>query len=158
MKKGAIVFLQGVIVAFGIGVLVLMLWEPHLEGRNAGATLFQIYFQDPFLAYAYAASAFFFAALFQAWKLLGLIANDALFSKAALRALRIIRFCALVLIASVGGALGYAFLFVRGEDDITGGVAIGLAMILASVIVTAGASVFENIVASRLKAHSMGPR
>ena len=59
MKRHSI-FLQVVIVLIGIGVLALMLWEPQIEGRNAHATLFEIYFQDPFLAYAYIASTSFF--------------------------------------------------------------------------------------------------
>lgn len=41
-----------VVVLGGIGALAFMLWEPHLEGRNAHAGLFEIYFKDPFLAYA----------------------------------------------------------------------------------------------------------
>jgi hypothetical protein len=49
-------FLQVVIVLIGIGVLAFMLWEPHVEGRNAHATVFEIYFHDPFLAYAYIGS------------------------------------------------------------------------------------------------------
>jgi hypothetical protein len=59
------IFLQAVIVLIGIGALALMLWEPHIEGRNAHATLFEIYFNDPFLAYAYLASIPFFVALYQ---------------------------------------------------------------------------------------------
>ena len=65
------IFLQVVIVLIGIGALALMLWEPHIEGRNAHATLFEIYFKDPFLAYAYIASIPFFVALYQAFKVLG---------------------------------------------------------------------------------------
>ena len=65
-----------VIVLIGLGALVLMLWEPHLEGRNAKATPFQIYFNDPFLAYAYLASIAFFVALYQAFKLLGYIGQN----------------------------------------------------------------------------------
>jgi hypothetical protein len=71
MKKISI-FLQAVIVLIGIGAVALMLWEPHIEGRNAHATLFQIYFNDPFLAYAYIASLPFFVALYQAFKVLGI--------------------------------------------------------------------------------------
>lgn len=70
MKKGPAIFLQTVIVLIGIGALAFMLWEPHIEGRNAHATLFEIYFKDPFLAYAYIASTPFFVALYQAFKLL----------------------------------------------------------------------------------------
>ena len=44
----------------GIGALAFLLWEPHLEGRNANATPYELYFNDPFLAYAYVASVSFF--------------------------------------------------------------------------------------------------
>ena len=77
MKKRSLViptiFLQAVIVLIGIGALALMLWEPHIEGRNAHATFFEIYFKDPFLAYAYLASIPFFVALYQVFKVLGYI-------------------------------------------------------------------------------------
>lgn len=48
------------IVLFGVAALTFLLWEPHLEGRNVHATVYQIYFNDPFLAYAYIASLPFF--------------------------------------------------------------------------------------------------
>jgi len=67
------IFLRAVTVLIGAGVLALMLWEPHIEGRNAHATLFEIYFKDPFLAYAYLASTPFFVALYQAFMVLGYI-------------------------------------------------------------------------------------
>jgi hypothetical protein len=60
MKGSSTVFLQVVVVLIGIGALAIMLWEPHIEGRNAHATLFEIYFKDPFLAYAYIGSIPFF--------------------------------------------------------------------------------------------------
>ena len=43
MKRSSTIFLQVVIVLIGIGALALMLWEPHIEGRNAHATFFQIH-------------------------------------------------------------------------------------------------------------------
>jgi hypothetical protein len=76
MKRGSTIFLQVVIVLFGMGALALMLWEPHLEGRNKHATVFQIYFNDPFLAYAYLGSIAFFAVLYQSFKLLGYIGQN----------------------------------------------------------------------------------
>jgi len=68
LKRSSTAFLQSVIVLIGIGALALLLWEPHIEGRNAHATPFEIYFKDPFLAYAYVASIPFFAALYQAFR------------------------------------------------------------------------------------------
>ncbi len=35
MKASSTTFLQFVIVICGIAVLAFLLWEPHLEGRNA---------------------------------------------------------------------------------------------------------------------------
>src|SRR6185369_9307607 len=64
-------FLRFALVLIGFGALALLLWEPRIEGRNAHATLFEIYFKDPILAYAYVASIPFFIALFQAFKVLG---------------------------------------------------------------------------------------
>src|SRR6266478_8391244 len=103
MKKSSTVFLQVVIVLIGIGALALMLWEPHIEGRNAHATLFQIYFNDPFLAYAYIASLSFFVALFQAFKVLGYVGQNKVFSPAAVKALQTIKFCAISIIGFVVG-------------------------------------------------------
>ena len=92
------IFLQAVIVLIGIGALALLLWEPHIEGRNAHATLFEIYFNDPFLAYAYLASIPFFVALYQASNVLGYIRENKAFSQGTLKALRTIKFCALAIV------------------------------------------------------------
>src|SRR3954464_12836592 len=88
MKRSSTLFLQLVIVLIGIGALALMLWEPHIEGRNAHATLFEIYFNDPFLAYAYIASIPFFVALYQAFKVLGYAGQNTVFTPVAVRSLR----------------------------------------------------------------------
>src|ERR1043165_1509850 len=98
MKRFPPIFLQGVVVLIGIGALALMLWEPNIEGRNAHATLFQVYFKDPFLAYAYVASIPFFAALYQAFKVLGYAGRNTIFSQAAVNALRTIKYCAIAII------------------------------------------------------------
>jgi hypothetical protein len=122
--------LQGVVVVAGIGALAFLLWEPHVEGRNAHATVFEIYFKDPFLAYAYAGSIAFFIALARAFTLLGSIGRGEWLSAHSLRALRTIKSCAIVLVAMIGAALAYLVIAVRGKDDIAGGMAIGLFLIL----------------------------
>lgn len=145
MKRNTI-FFQVVVVLIGIGALALMLWEPRIEGRNAHATNFEIYFKDLFLAYAYIASIAFFAALYQAFKLLGYVRQNKIFSQAAVKALRTIKYCAMILIAFIVGAEGYLFIVQRKvEEDIAGGVMMGLVMIFISVVVAAGAAMFEGI-------------
>lgn len=121
MKRSSIMFLQVVIVALGIGALALLLWEPHIEGRNAHATLFEIYFKDPFLAFVYVGSIPFFVALYQAFKVLGYAGQDNVFSEAAVKALRTIKYCALAIIGFV--AVEEVFIMLNhGSDDPAGGV------------------------------------
>jgi hypothetical protein len=109
MKRSSTVFLQIVIVLIGIGALAFLLWEPHIEGRNKHATLFQIYFNDSFLAYAYTGSIAFFVALYQAFKLLGYVARNEVFSQRSVKALRTIKYCALTLVAFLVGAEAQPF-------------------------------------------------
>ena len=61
MKRSSTMFLQAVIVLIGVGALAFMLGEPHIEGVNAHATLFEMYF-NLFVAYVYIASIPFFVA------------------------------------------------------------------------------------------------
>ena len=154
MKRSSTIFLQLVIVLIGIGALALMLWEPHLEGRNAHATLFQIYFNDPFLAYAYTGSIAFFVALYQAFKLLGYVARNEVFSQRSVKALRTIKYCALTLVAFLVGAEAYFFIAMRGKDDIAGGVMLGLFLIFISVVIATAAAVFERTLQSAVELKS----
>lgn len=155
MKKHSTRFLQGIIVFIGIAVLILMLWEPHLEGRNVHATIFEIYFKDPFLAYIYLASANFFVALYQAFKLLGYIGENRVFSPLAVRALRMIKYCALVFAGSIVGAEGYLMIVLRKiEEDIAGGVMMGLILIFVSVVIAAVTNVFEKLLQNAVKIKS----
>jgi hypothetical protein len=148
MKKGSTVFLQVVILLVGIGAFALLLWEPHLEGRNAHATNFQIYFHDPFLAYVYIGSIAFFIALYQAFKLLGYVGRGDVFSHRSVKALRTIKHCAMSLVAFLVGVEAYIFIVRRGHDDIAGGVMMGLLLIFISVVVGTAAAVFEKTLQS----------
>jgi len=136
--------LQTVIVLIGIGALALMLWEPHIEGRNAHATLFEIYFKDPFLAYGYIASIAFFVALYQAFKLLGYAKQNRVFSQAAVKELRIIKYCAIAIIGFV--AVGEIFILMNGDkEDRPAGVFMGVVITFGSIVIAAAAAMFERI-------------
>jgi hypothetical protein len=154
MRKSSTLFLQAVVVLIGIGSLALLLWEPHLEGRNAHATLFQIYFNDPFLAYAYTGSIAFFVALYQAFRLLGYVGRSEVFSQRAVKALRTIKYCAMSIVGFLLGAEAYFFLVRRGEDDIAGGVMMGLLLIFLSAVAATAAAVFERTLQSAVELKS----
>jgi len=144
MKRGLSVLLQVVIVLVGVAALALLLWEPHVEGRNAHATTAEIYLHDPFLMFAYTASIAFFVALYKGFRLVGYAGRGEMFSERAVKALRTIRYCALAIVAFVVGAEVYFWIAIRGKDDIAGGVMMGLVMIFVSVVVAMAARVFER--------------
>jgi hypothetical protein len=155
MKRSSTIFLQVVIVFIGMGALALLLWEPHLEGRNAHATVLQIYFNDPFLAYAYVASIAFFVALYQAFKLLGYVGRSEVFSQRSVKALRTIKYCAISLVGFLAGAEAYFSIVQRGKgEDIAGGVMMGLLLIFVSVVVATAAAVFERTLQSAVELKS----
>jgi len=146
MKRGSTIFLQVIIVLIGVGALTLLLWEPHLEGRNAHATLFQIYFNDPFLAYAYIGSISFFVALYQAFKVLGYVGQNKVFSQAAVKALRTIKYCAIAIIGFV--AVGEIIILLSKSDDRAGGVFMGILITFGSVVIATAAALFARILQS----------
>ena len=145
MKRSSTLFLQLVIVLIGIGTLALLLWEPHIEGVNANATtLSEVYFDDPFLALVYIGSIPFFVALYQAFKVLGYAGQNKIFSQAAVKALRTIKYCATTIIGFV--VIEEIFILLNhGDDDAAGGVFIGLLIIFGSGVVAIVAKMFERI-------------
>ena len=143
MKRSSTIFLQIVIVLIGIGALALMLWEPRMEGRNAHSTLLEIYFRDPFLAYAYIASIPFFVALYQAFKVLGYAGQNKVFSHAAVKALRTIKYCAISIIGFV--AVGEIFIMLGNSDDRAGGVFMGILITFPSIVIATAMTVLERV-------------
>jgi hypothetical protein len=142
MKRGSTIFLQVIIVLIGVGALAFMLWEPHVEGVNAHASVFQMYFNS-FVAYAFMASIPFFAALYQAFKLLRYVGQNKVFSQKAVRALRIMKYCALVIIGFV--AVSVIFMLHGDRDDRPAGVFMRLLVTFPSIVVATAAAMFERI-------------
>lgn len=154
IKQTSTAFLQAVLILIGIGTLTFLIWEPLVEGRNVNATLFEVYFNDPFLAYVYASSIAFFLALYQAFTLLTYIGHNNVFSLESVRALRTIKYCAMAIVALSTAPLAY-LLIARPGDDIAGGVTMGLFIILVSVITATAAAVFEKLVQKNGKAKAI---
>lgn len=143
MKSSATLFLQGAVVLIGLAALTFLLWEPHLEGRNARATPFEIYFKDPFLAYVYAGSIPFFVALYRAFGLFGHVRRNGAFTPATVEALRTIQRCGLALLGFVAG--GVLIILVFGDpEDRPPGLFMGFLAILVSSAIAGGAAMFAR--------------
>ncbi len=143
MKKSSTIFLQIFIVALGIVALAVMIHFPLTEGRAVNLDLFSIY-ADPFLIYGYLASIAFFVALYQAFKLLGYIGQNKIFSLSSVRALKTIKYCAIILGAEIVMAGLYIKIFHAKDDDPAGFLAMCIVTTFISIVVATAAAVFER--------------
>ncbi|HVZ11050.1 MAG TPA: DUF2975 domain-containing protein [Candidatus Paceibacterota bacterium] len=152
MKRSSTIFLQAVIVLIGIVALVLLLWEPHVEGVNANAAFFEVYL-DPFIALVYAGSIPFFVALFQAFKVVGYVGKNKVFSPAAVKALRTIKYCAVTIIGFVM-AEEIVIMLNHSSDDAAGGIMMGVFIAFGSIVIAAAAAMFERILQNAVEMKS----
>ncbi len=143
LKQGSTLFLKVVIILIAIGTLAGMIRFPQTEGRAAHLDLISIY-ADPFIIYGYIASIPFFIALYQAFKLLGYVDNNKVFSQLAVNAVRKIKYCALAIPVFI--IIGEAFIifFAKG-DDVAGPVALGIYATFASIVIATGVAIFERL-------------
>src|ERR1700741_5630166 len=144
MKRISTLFLQTVIVLIGIVALAVLIRFPLTEGRATNLDLFSIY-SDPFILYGYAASIAFFVALYKAFKLLGYIGQNKVFSLNSVRTLRSIKYCAIILSILIVMAGLYIRIFHNKEDDPAGFLAMCIVTTFVSIIVATAAAVFEKI-------------
>jgi|SRR3989344_2149237 len=144
MKRASTIFLRVVTVLIGIVALLVMIRFPMTEGRATKLDLFHIY-ADPFLVYGYLASIPFFVALYQAFKLLGYIGQNKVFSLSSVKALRTIKYCAItqsILIVTTGL---YVRIFHAQDDDPAGFLAICILTTFISIVIATAAAVFERL-------------
>lgn len=144
MKRISTIFLQAVIVLIGLIALALLIRFPLTEGRAANLDLFSIY-ADPFILYGYAASIGFFVALYKAFKLLGYIGQNKVFSSGSVKTLKSIKYCAILLGILIAAAGLYIRLFHNKEDDPAGFLAICIVTVFVSIVVATAAAIFQKI-------------
>ncbi|MFA6466594.1 MAG: DUF2975 domain-containing protein [Patescibacteria group bacterium] len=153
MKKSSTIFLQVVIVLIGVVALAILIRFPLTEGRAANLDLLSIY-ADPFLIYGYLASIAFFVALYQAFKLLGYIGQNKVFSLNSVKALRTIKYCAIILsfsivIAAIYIRISYGISPAK-DDDPAGFIAMCIVTTFISIVIATAAAVFESLLQSAI--------
>ena len=143
LKRGSTVFLKVVILLIAIGVLAGMIRFPQTEGRATNLDLISIY-TDPLIIYGYLASIPFFVALYQAFKLLGYVDVNNIFSQPAVKAVRNIKYCAIIIGGFIILGVLYIRLFVNGDDP-AGPTALGIITTFASIVIATAAAIFERL-------------
>lgn len=144
MKRVSVIFLQAVVVLISIVALAILIRIPLTEGRATDLDLFSIY-SDPFILYGYAASIAFFVALYKAFKLLGYIGQNKVFSSNSVNALKSIKYCAIVLSILIVAAGLYIRIFHSKEDDPAGFLAICFVTAFVSAVVATAAAIFQKL-------------
>jgi hypothetical protein len=143
LKRGSTVFLKVVILLIAIGVLAGMIRFPQTEGRATNLDLISIY-TDPLIIYGYIASIPFFVALYQAFKLLGYVDTNTVFSQQAVQAVRNVKYCAIIISGLIILGIVYIRLFVNGDDP-AGPTFLGMFTAFAAIAIATAAAVFERL-------------
>lgn len=143
MKRASTIFLQALIVLIGISTLAFLIRLPLTEGRAANLDLLSIY-SDPFILYGYSASIFFFVGLYQAFKLLGYIGLNKVFSSNSIETLKKIKYCAIALGILIVAAGLYIKNFHHKDDDPAGFLAICIVTTFACFVVATAATIFKQ--------------
>ena len=142
-------FLQFLAGLFGIGIAVFLIWEPQVEGRNVGKNWFEIYLQDPFLAFVYMGSIPCFVGVFKVFQFLSRVRKGKVFSSEVVRDIKVIRQMALL---TMGLAfIGQGILLLNNSDDRAGGMAIGMFIHFLALLVIAVTTVIAETVTLGMK-------
>src|SRR5690349_14916518 len=144
MKKGSTLFLRFVICLIALGAAAWLILAPQLEGRAADMDLLHIY-MDPVILYTYIGSIPFFVALYQAFKLLGHVDGNKVFSQASVDAVRNIKYCALTFIGFILLGLVYIRISAPVDEDPAGVTAMGIVITFASIVIATAAAVFQRL-------------
>jgi len=139
IKSGSTLFLKSVILLIGALVLALCLFAlpAGIRSDNAGA-------YRPILIGMYIPAVPFFIALYQGFRLLGYIDKNDVFSEFSVKALRNIKFCALVIASLYTAGMPYIFQ-VAQLDDAPGVAALGFIFIFASIMIAAAAAILQSL-------------
>ena len=144
MKRISTAFLQAIVVLIGIVALGILIWFPLTEGRATNLDFFSIY-TDPFILYGYGTSIAFFVALYNAFKLLGYIGQNKVFSTSAVKTLKNIKYCAIALSFLIVGAGLFIRLTHNKEDDPAGFLAICIVFTIIVIVVATATAIFEKV-------------
>ena len=144
MKRISTIFLQTVIVLIGLLALAILIRFPLTEGRAQNLDLLCIY-TDPFILYGYLASITFFIALYKAFRLLGYVGQNKVFTLDSVKALKSIKYCATVAGAFIVLAGLYIKLFHHEDDDPAGFLAICIVTTFVTIVIATAAAIFEKL-------------
>lgn len=137
--KGSTLFLKFVLLLIAglVGALCIFALPAGIRTDNAG-------YYRPILIGLYIPAIPFYFALYQALKLLNYIDRNIAFSESSVKALRNIKYSALLISGMFLAGMPYIY-YAAQLDDAPGVVAIGLVIIFASIVIAIFAAVLQKL-------------
>jgi len=144
MNKGTL-FLKIVLALLALPVLVLSLtwlpWQAILASETGPIPDYALIL---ILFFLYTTAVPFLFALLQTWKILSYIDKGTAFSELSVKAIKLIKYCALLILSLYAIALPFLF-YIAQQDDAPGIFALGLIVAFACIIVAVFAGVFQKL-------------
>ncbi|MBU8806388.1 DUF2975 domain-containing protein [Bacillus subtilis] len=145
MNRMSTIFLKIALVLIGIPILALCIFlVPKIANYSADIFPNIAYIKYLVFIYLYVTAIPFYFALYQAFKLLSYIDKNKAFSGLSVRALKNIKYCAVII--SIFYAAGMPVFYLMAEiDDAPGIIVIGLVIIFASMVIAVFAAVLQKL-------------
>ncbi|RVT60318.1 DUF2975 domain-containing protein [Niallia taxi] len=154
MNQVSTLFLKIAVIFIGLPILALCIFVVPEIGRYAGELLSNITYIKYFvISFFYVSAIPFFIALYQAFKLLIFIDKNKAFSELSVKALKVIKYCAIIISGLFVIAMPL-FYFVADADDAPGVIIIGLVIIFASMIIAVFAAVLQRLLQEAIEIKS----
>ncbi|MEX3745576.1 MULTISPECIES: DUF2975 domain-containing protein [Lysinibacillus] len=144
MKRETL-FLKMAVFLIGIPVLALCIfWLPWFANEAAEHYPKLAYLQYPTLIGVYVTAIMFFVALYMALRLLSYIDKNEAFSDLSVRALKNIKYCAIIISGMY--VIGMPVFYLMADlDDAPGIIVIGMVIIFASFVIAVFAAVLQKL-------------
>lgn len=145
MKQGSTLFLKIAVILIGIPILALCIFVVPEVAEFAAELYPEIAYMN-YLVFIimYGAAIPFYIALYQAFKLLSYIDKNKAFSKASVRALKNIKYCAITI--SIVYVVGMPLFYLMAErDDAPGIIVLGMIIIFASLVIAVFAALLQKL-------------
>ncbi|KKO55300.1 DUF2975 domain-containing protein [Paenibacillus sp. DMB20] len=143
MKRGSTIFLKIAVFLIGTPVLALCIFGlPWLANNPVNPDYAHILY--PIVIIMYVSVIPFFAALYQAFRLLSYIDKDNAFSNISVRALKKIKYCAITISALYVVMMPFVYL-VAEKDDAPGLIIIGMVPVFASMVIAVFSAVLQRL-------------
>lgn len=143
MRQGTTIFLKIAVFFMAIPVLAICIWG-LISLANNPVNPDYAHILYPIVIIMFVSVIPFFIALYQAFRLLSYIDKNKAFSKVSVRALKIIKYCAITISTLYVVMIPFVFL-VAELDDAPGLIIVGMVPVFASMVIAVFSAVLQRL-------------